>query len=305
MTLIVTVQTSETIWMLSDRRLSAKGRRHKEDARKMMILETSDGVAMLGYAGLGATAAGTEPADWMSAVLRGIKAPLEHCLSILATALEKQFPRHLRTLPTSVPAAHQVLIPAFVGDSVRLYTIALQLAPDRRSYRFEKFRQSSAGPNGAPSGRAPRVALAGSGALVLHRKRAWIRDLLRLVKACDEKKISHNAVADHLAGINYLVHKGLADGSVGPRCMVVWKCRANGVHKAGGGMRFYSGTTKDLNGPMLPTISSGTDWRALVEALMPHVQKMFDNRGTGVPNDVKAMNADLARIPTRPDDLLR
>ena len=50
--------------MLGDRRLSYQGRPPKEDGRKMMFLETTDGVAILGYAGLGATAKGTEPADW-------------------------------------------------------------------------------------------------------------------------------------------------------------------------------------------------------------------------------------------------
>ena len=70
MTLVLTVNGPETIWLLADRRLSYEGRSPKDDARKVMFLETTDGVAILGYAGLGATARGTEPADWMSAVLR-------------------------------------------------------------------------------------------------------------------------------------------------------------------------------------------------------------------------------------------
>lgn len=52
----------------------------KDDARKVMIPETTDAVAILGYAGLGATALGTEPADWMSNVLRGQNLPLEQSL---------------------------------------------------------------------------------------------------------------------------------------------------------------------------------------------------------------------------------
>lgn len=63
MTLIVTVNGRESIWMLADRRLSYRWRPPKEDGRKMLFLETTDGVAILGYAGLGATARGTEPAD--------------------------------------------------------------------------------------------------------------------------------------------------------------------------------------------------------------------------------------------------
>jgi hypothetical protein len=97
MTLILTVNGHETIWMLADRRLSRKGRPSKDDARKMMFLVTDDGEAILGYAGLSATARGTEPADWMSAVLRGRRLPLEQSLGILANALKAQFPRHMGT----------------------------------------------------------------------------------------------------------------------------------------------------------------------------------------------------------------
>lgn len=95
MTLVLTVNGRETIWLLADRRLTYKGRPAKEDGRKVMFLETTDGVAILGYAGLGATALGTEPADWISAVLRSRNLPLEQSLGKLAEAIKKQLPRHL------------------------------------------------------------------------------------------------------------------------------------------------------------------------------------------------------------------
>jgi len=126
MTLIATVNGRESIWMLADRRLSYQGRPPKEDGRKMMFLETTDGVAILGYAGLGATAKGTEPADWMSAVLRGRKLPLEQALGELAGAMQRQYPSHLIRFPKNVPASHNILIPAFVDAEVRLYTIDLE-----------------------------------------------------------------------------------------------------------------------------------------------------------------------------------
>jgi hypothetical protein len=87
-TLILTVNGRESIWMLADRRLSCKGRSPKDDARKVMLVETTDGVAILGYAGVGATALGTEPADWMAAVLRGRNLPLEQSLGVLARAMK-------------------------------------------------------------------------------------------------------------------------------------------------------------------------------------------------------------------------
>jgi len=92
MTLIVTVNSPETIWLMADRRLTANRRLIKDDARKAMFLETTDGVAILGYTGLGATTRGTEPADWMSNVLRGRNWPLELSLGALADAAQRELP---------------------------------------------------------------------------------------------------------------------------------------------------------------------------------------------------------------------
>ena len=80
MTLVLAVSGPESIWLVTDRRLSRGGRPFRDDARKTMFLDTNDGVAMLGYAGLGETRNGTEPADRMSAVPRGRKLPLEKAL---------------------------------------------------------------------------------------------------------------------------------------------------------------------------------------------------------------------------------
>jgi len=65
------------------------------------------GWLLLEYAGLGDTAK-TEPADWMSAVLRGRNLPLEQSIGILAEAVKAQLPRHLSP---RIPQ-HHVLIPA-------------------------------------------------------------------------------------------------------------------------------------------------------------------------------------------------
>jgi hypothetical protein len=54
-TLILTVNGRETIWLFADRRLSYERQKPKDDARKILCLDTDDGVAILGYAGLGAT----------------------------------------------------------------------------------------------------------------------------------------------------------------------------------------------------------------------------------------------------------
>jgi hypothetical protein len=97
----------------------------------MMFLETADGVAILGYAGLGETAGHTEPADWMSNVLRGRNIPLEPSLEVLAAAIKARIPRHLLQLTGAGRLVHNVVVPAFVGEEARLCSISIVFAPDR------------------------------------------------------------------------------------------------------------------------------------------------------------------------------
>src|ERR1700719_2001756 len=211
-----------------------------------MFLETTDGVAILGYAGLGATAFGTEPGDWMRAVLRGRNLPLEQSLGVLAEAIERQLPRHLVQLAIDGGPIHNVIVPAFVGNEPRLYTIDLAFEADRKNYRFRYTRHMDVRPVSLKT-RTPRLAVGGSGGLFLvHRKdKMWMRDLLRVVGAHDRGCVTSRGVADYLANLNNNVHLKIADKSVGPRCIVAWRHSKGGVHRGGGGQQFYSGTVPD------------------------------------------------------------
>src|SRR6185436_13929085 len=101
MTLVVTVNGPESIWLVADRRLTFfDGRPPKEDACKVMFLETTDAKAILSYAGLGVTGLGTEPSAWTSAVLHGRNLPLEQSLGLLAEAMRKEVPRHIAPFST-------------------------------------------------------------------------------------------------------------------------------------------------------------------------------------------------------------
>ena len=307
MTLILTANSRESIWMLADRRLSHRARPPKEDGRKIMFLETTDGVAILGYAGLGATVKGTEPADWMSAVLRGRNLPLEQSLGELAGALQRQFPRHLLRLPRDVPAGHNIVIPSFVNGEVRLYTIDLTFTPDRKTYAC-CYTRHVVNPSTDRPHRTPRLGLAGSGAICLIRNKRWIRELLWLVRACDSKRVSPHVVADHLARINELAHRNTADGTVGPRCIVAWRHNKLGVHKGGGGHQFYDGTKRTGDSGTLPTIGNGMDIQGLVQAVMPHFMAQMSALRAGGPAselDVAKLNADLAKLPEHPDESLK
>ncbi|HEY8031287.1 MAG TPA: hypothetical protein VIF02_02625 [Methylocella sp.] len=309
MTLILSVNGPKSIWLLADRRLSYKGRSPKDDARKVMFLETTDGVAILGYAGLGATALGTEPADWMSAVLRGRNFPLEQSLEALAEAMKKQFPRHMVHMPGGGGPTHNVIVPAFFGGEPRVYTIDLVFAPDRKSYKFRCTRHVADKPP-LVSPKTPRLALAGSGGLYLaqDKKKKWIPSLLRMVRAYDRGQVSPHAVADHFANLNNEVHLGLSDKSVGPRCIVAWRPKKGSVHDRGGGHQFYTGTTRDASSPSLPTIVNGMDVQAIVNVTTPHWTKMFEAMRAGQPAkepNKDEINAELARLPDKPDENLR
>lgn len=271
-----------------------------------MFLETKDGLAILAYAGVGATGAGTEPADWMSAVLRGRNWPLEDSLRALADALRRQMPRHLATLARTGSAAHHVLVAAFHAGASHLYTIDLAVDPRSNEVAFRHTRWV-VGP-AETSSRTPRFGLAGSGALVLARDRRWQRRLLRLVKAHDRKLISATTVADELARINLHVSRTLSDGTVGPRCIVAWRHRKEGIHMGGGGHQCYDGDEREANTPSLPTIGNGMDVHALVEAIMPMMMKHLESLQGGEappPLEESAMNAALSKLPDTPDETLR
>lgn len=305
-TLIVAVTGPESIWLLADRRLSYADRPPKDDGCKVMFLETTDGTAILGYAGLGATVRGTEPADWMMAVLRGRNLPLERSLGVLAEAMKKQLPRHMIRMPVDGRVAHNVIVTAFLGTEPRLYTIDLFFASDRKSYQFRYTRHEFNKTPTAPP-RTPRVMIGGSGAPYLMEDPKWVRSLLRLVRANDRGKVSPGTVADHLATLNNDVRLAMTDESVGPRCIVAWRFRKGGVQNGGGAHRFYTGLKRDAFSPRLPSIGIGMDWGAVVGVLSPHMAKTAEAMLAGEPApewDMDEINAALDRLPDEPDENL-
>jgi hypothetical protein len=304
MTLILTVSGRESIWMLGDRRLSSKGRAPKDDGRKLMLLDTTDGTAILGYAGLGATAFGTEPADWMAAVLRGRNLSLEHSLGVLAEAMKKQLPRHLIQMPRPGRPAHTVLVKALLNGEVKLYTIDLVFSPDRTQLFFRYTRHVA---NDVRQ-QTPRIGLGGSGAQYLLRDKRWIRPLLRLVSAYERGQIAPVTLSDFLSELNFNSHLGTEDESVGPKSIVVWRNRKEGRFKGGGGHQYYEGRNRtDVTGA-LPLITQGTDLNKIIEVIMPRTLAMFDTlRAGGEPEefDKDEINAELAKLPNEPDEQLR
>lgn len=309
MTLILTVNGPKSIWLLADRRLSYKGRKPKDDARKVMFLETTDGVSILGYAGLGATALGTEPSDWMSKVLRGRKLPLEQSIGVLADAMQKQIPRHLVKMSLPGDPAHSVVIPAFLENQVRLYTIDLAFAPDRKSYNFRYTHHVTETATSQIINKPPKFSIGGSGAAYLQKNTKWKRKLTSLINAYDRNKIQPYAVADYLAKLNHEVSLGTKDNSVGPNCIIAWRNRRKeGVHKGRGAHCSYTGISRDSNTPSLPTIMNGLDIVAITGIMIPIISEHSKATQEGkLPKelDKDTLNKALARLPDKPDENLK
>ncbi len=253
MTLIVAVIGRESIWMLADRRVTYEGRPPKEDALKLMRLETTDGIALLGYAGLGATAGGTEPSAWMNRVLCGRVLPLEECLAALAAAIEAELPRHLDQLPSGAKTGHVVIAAAFVRNEPRLYSIELTGAVDGRKRELRWKRWVNSLPNG--SQRPLRIGVAGSGTYLSLKDRSRLRNVLRMIRAHEAERTSADVVADVFADLNMSVHRSIK--SVGPRCVVAWSYARAGS-KGGEGISDFITALRKTFRPFCPSMRVGS-----------------------------------------------
>ncbi|MFN7977667.1 MAG: hypothetical protein U0P30_05985 [Vicinamibacterales bacterium] len=58
---------------------------------------------------------------------------------------------------------------------------------------------------------------------------------------------------------------------------------------------------------LLPTIGNGLDVQALVRAMLPHLMAHFESVKGGAASQLNAenINADLAKLPERPDEDLQ
>ena len=272
MTHVFSVQSRDTLWVVADRRLSYKGRPPKDDAVKVVCLETVDGVGVLAYAGLGATPRGTQPSEWMSAVLRGRGGlTFEQTLGGLATVAARELPRHLAAIPNPSQRSHVIIAPAFIkGIGSRLYTIDCGIDAKTGKYRYS-YRSHVR--SDEPGSQSIRIVGAGSGVGQTSKKgREWCRALRSLVRDHDRGKVSDDLIADQLAALNFEVHEELTkrgDNSVGPRCIVIWSRRRDARRdRPGGGHLFYEETSRDRDMPGIPTIVNGNDVMAMGKVFM-------------------------------------
>lgn len=297
MTLVLAAHSRRTLWVAVDRRLSySDGGPFIDDAVKVVSLETVDGQGLLAYAGLGATARGTQPSAWINSVLRGHNTlKFEHALRILSDAANRQLPPHLKQLAQDGTAEHHIIVPAFLNkDRARMYSIdnVIDLKHGRSMYRFSTHQHSA-----DPCSPAINLALAGTGGLLLTEDQTWMREFRYLMKKHSQGRIDEVIVADYLAQLNARVHS--QERTVGPRCIVVWR------HRAGGGaQRYYTHGEVESSSPGIPSISNGMDVMAIATTYMNELKR----QGWGIDHpgeiDLQAVQERIAQLPTHPDDLL-
>lgn len=298
MTLVVAVTSKESIWIMTDRRLSYEGRPPIDDARKILNLESGSDIALIGYAGLGATAHGTEPSTWMGAVLRGRRAPLVTLLQILANAVQRQIPSHLISLPGALPRAHFIVIPALIDGKPQLFSIdlVLNMHADRQAFRFTRWQTGK-------NNRTPRFMASGSGAVgFLNSGNA--RKLISLINAHDQNRISARSVARRMASMNVAISN--TNESVGPRSIVAWRYPKQGRKRGGGGHAMFNGDAQENLTDAIPTISGGYDVAAITTVMWHDMISSLKTHGIGSMRLGLSKEADEAirSLPDTPDDSL-
>jgi hypothetical protein len=271
-----------------------------------MDLETIDGKAVLAYAGLGMTAAGTQPSEWMAATLRGRGGlDLEPSLGLLADVALREMPKHLTEI-----GSHMILAPALLkSGGPRMFSIAVGVdvhtrEPRREFLRWE--RQTDSGPV------AEQLKVTGTGGVYLQANASeWVRPLLRLIKANEHGRASDLAVADFLARLNHQAHSALTDGTVGPNCVVVWRRGDRPRNRRGGAHQWYEGRDRSTDEGLrasIPTIGNGMDVQAVVGVLTD----LFFSGGRGLDGfqriaenfPVDEVNERLRQLPGDPDERL-
>jgi hypothetical protein len=219
----------------------------------------SDGVAIVGYAGLGATRAGNEPSAWINAAFRNQNGTVEQCITALAAASAAELPRHLDQFPSDYPRRQLIVAVCLVDGKPTMYTIGIG-----KKVGDAQFLAEIAKPM-LPSGRAARIVAVGSGAEILSADRRWIRPLLRLVTAVDHGRITPQQVSKQLAQINVMVSERTT--TVGPRSIVALR-----ISPSGGSHDGYTGDQHDDSSPQVPQLLQGFDIGAFAQALMTNIR---------------------------------
>jgi hypothetical protein len=307
MTLALAAFTKNSIWLLTDRRLTHSSGCVDDAGTKAIILSTGFDTALLGYAGLIRTALGMEPSVWMANTLTGRKLTLEQSLSVLVDALKARVGPHLSGHITELCIVASAVVsgkPLFYGIGIGRDSVGANRLIFQRFLPEMGTRQINT---------TTLIKATGSGAVVLANAPEKLRELRRVLRAHERGDMTARRVADYMASLNAFIHS--RTNSVGPSCIVIWRPVAAGTGDGGAHLSFV-GRSVEPSTPHVPHIMGGNDMNAFCnlmfarlisagkvpESLQPSLLRM---RGTG--NEVVNtgdLNAELAKLPDKPNDAL-
>jgi hypothetical protein len=254
----------------------------------MLHISGTDGDALLGYAGLGTSLAGTQPSDWMNDVLAEHHAlSIESQIGVIANAMKADLPPQLRRMAGA--QAHHLIATAIVSGEPRLYGVGLALCPLGGDPSFIHTRYARTESGGPP----PRFAVAGSGVNHMPKGKAWARDILRVVRGVEAGRVNPLAVADRLAVLNAEIAS--RDKYVSSNCIVTWRM-------GGGSTQFYDGRQRVKADVSVPTVARGMDVRLISEATIPFFLETVERMKKGEPHeyDGSAIQAAIDKLSMRP-----
>jgi hypothetical protein len=297
MTLTVAIRTPETVWMMTDRRLTRGSDVVTDQARKTLIIQTFDGGGLIGYAGLGATAAGTEPVDWMNNALRQQNCSVEASLQILTRAAATELPRHLG----GDLSTQGIIAAVFIDGKSRLFLIEAHHPAELAKPPFRAGWMNR-----------HRMTFGGAGGQFLDKHRSLQREIWRWVRRGDGGRLSLPAVADQLAKINHAVSQSVH--TVGANSIITWHRRTIRVGEAQIGHQCYEKDARahDVFGPRI--LYRGTDMHAVAgmasQIHFAHAAAVFKDKPmppyiTWAAERIKDMPGSNDSIYAEPDPKLR
>ena len=265
-----------------------------------MFLETTDGVGILGYAGLGLTGEGTEPGDWMSRVLRGRNLPFESMLGVLTAVARTELLRHLEGLNAFGTPSHSIAVPAFVNRKPCMYSICFLRAQSGTGY-WHEYRKNICGGDQEALHLPRTVGVSGSGGPHLLRNPEWVREFLSAVRAHNKGRISAQEVAKVFSTVNSRVAD--LEPSVGHRCIVAWRYR-----DGGGAHAMMDRACRDMtpgDDGWIPAIARGADSTANIRAVFPRFgMPQAPGERHWMDFDTAEIDTALAALPRTPDERL-
>jgi hypothetical protein len=224
--------------------MAADGGRHSTDACKIVGFDSTDGIGLLSYAGLGMLA-DTDPGDWVASVFQGLDTDLRGYMIALTEAARSAKVR-------SAEPGH-LFVAAGVGNGQPvIYTLTakatgeLSLKCHERSYAF---------------------MLAGAGGVALAGVREKLaddgREILDWIKKAEAEESHPREVTDRL--VKWTSEARRETDDVGSRSIVAYRFVRDG--EAAAGRCFYDGVTLEAPDAPLHHLSRGADMNKMFELM--------------------------------------